>query len=178
MKPKHIALSALASILLAGAAYGGTLRFGDWAVAYDGSLLHAGTWNTSDSKLVHTCGEQCVWTLISAPGYTCRVGDPIAIQAATNLGSASLLGECTTSGESGSGWGILIKNAESAGLLKLVAEGRMIRFSIPMTGGHFHIVPFSLNGSTKALQAMYGALSRLNGQSNTPAEEDTTEYDL
>jgi hypothetical protein len=140
----------LVTIIISSAAYGKAIPSGDWWVDLDNETLvtEAFTSNQSGSSF----GYLCLISTNSCAFYfsfqtKCNEGSSAPILLNTDIGSFTAQTKCTLLGSTNYN---IIQDASS--LSDAVFKSKNIGIAIPLEGGQFKVVRFSLNGANSAIR--------------------------
>jgi hypothetical protein len=149
----------VALIVCCGAAHAERRVIGDWALDVGDSWTEALTANDSAASFGYYCtGGSCSFYLDLHT--SCGVdGTRTPMLVNTELGSASVMATCVNLAVGGTTRHVNVLRNED--MLAAIGKGSTIGFSVPMQGGQFKLVQFSLNGAAAATNGATSSMEQL-----------------
>lgn len=126
-------------------------KFQDWTTTrgVNSDVVAAETANDSSGyfgMLCYISSQDCYWALVIEP--TCENGSSYPVMANTDAGAQSLELTCIHVGKEGVDKLMVFRDFDA--ISELAKKGSRVGFAVPMKGGQFRVMRFSLLGASAA----------------------------
>lgn len=156
---KHIVILPL-FFLLFSEVFAEKLKIGDWVLDDRSVLKEAFTSNSSGSVFGYFClAESCTFYLHSIS--SCEVGRKLPVLINCDAGSTYVTGACLKLGDK------FYNVIADSDLITAISSGDEIGIAIPLRGGRFKVLRFSLNGAIDAVKKINDAWKSMPNSGGT-----------
>lgn len=153
----------LLTLILAGfsmVSYAQKTKHQDWTSTIRSGFYEAYTFNESDASFGLFCMEKCFYYVDM--NVKCKEGDKYSALMATSNGSTSVTLNCFTLKDR---WISLIEPFDDVSTM--IKGSESVGFAIALKSGKFNVSRFSLNGSSKAMEAILIEAVKNNERKNS-----------